>query len=188
MHTSGGLCIAQDPKAAQFPAMPQAAIDTGMVDYVLTPAAHARDADGVRPERAARAAHDRQLAGGSASAELEAILQLLQERTNSDYRQYKQATVLRRIHRRMGIKKVQTLAGYLHLLQRDSVEVTQLSCDILIGVSSFFRDADAFEGSSRWSCRWSRARTPRRPFASGCRAAPPARRPTRWPCCCWRRG
>ncbi len=62
-----------------------------------------------------------------------------------DFRGYKRGTLLRRIERRMGLGQVATLADYLRLLQEDPEEVTRLSQDMLIGVTSFFRDREAFE-------------------------------------------
>ena len=81
----------------------------------------------------------------AAADDLEPILRLLRVRANSDYRHYKKATIVRRIQRRMGITQVAGMAAYLKLLEEDQRELTQLSRDMLIGVSSFFRDAEAFE-------------------------------------------
>ncbi len=76
---------------------------------------------------------------------LESILKLLRVRTTNDYRHYKKPTIVRRIHRRMGIKQISSMADYLKLLREDQAELTQLSRDMLVGVSSFFRDPETFE-------------------------------------------
>jgi two-component system CheB/CheR fusion protein len=140
------MCMAQDPETAQFPAKPQSAIDTGLVGHILPvtqmPAAlvgHAQhaSAEAARPRGTAEAE--------AASDDLESILKLLRVRTSSDYRHYKQTTIIRRIQRRMGIKQVADMAGYLKLLEAGQGELTQLSRDMLIGVSAFFRDPEAFE-------------------------------------------
>ena len=81
----------------------------------------------------------------TAADDLESILKLLRVRTSSDYRHYKKTTIIRRIQRRMGIRQVADMADYLQLLDEDHGELTQLSRDMLIGVSSFFRDPEAFE-------------------------------------------
>ena len=75
----------------------------------------------------------------------ESILKLLRIRAKSDYRYYKKATILRRIQRRMALRQIASMDDYLKLLQKDEAELTQLSKDMLIGVSSFFRDPEAFE-------------------------------------------
>ena len=145
---AGGLCVAQHPDDARFPSMPQSAIGTGLVDEVLSlaqmPAALVAFAGYVRgrvrgPVAEATAAAD------ASSDELEAILKILRVRANSDYRHYKKATIVRRIHRRMALKQISDLARYRELLAEDQRELTQLSRDMLIGVSSFFRDPDAFD-------------------------------------------
>jgi two-component system CheB/CheR fusion protein len=137
--------MVQDPSTAQFPAMPQAAIDIALVDYVLPPAQ--------MPAVLVEFAQHPQLLPSdreeplseSTAGHLEAILKLMRTRTNSDYRHYKPATVLRRIQRRMGLRQVGSMGEYIALLQKDAHEVSLLARDMLIGVSSFFRDADAFE-------------------------------------------
>ena len=145
VHGAGGMCMTQDPATAQFPAMPQCAIDTGLVDHVLpvaqmpealiSYARHARSEEASPTDTAATSALD----------DLEPFLKLLRVRTNSDYRHYKKTTIIRRIQRRIGIKQVEGMADYLKLLETDQGELTQLSRDMLIGVSSFFRDPKAFE-------------------------------------------
>ncbi len=144
VREAGGMCVVQDPKTAQFPAMPQSAIDTGLVDHVLAVAMMPAALVGYAQHAAAQAG-PRKATMVADSDDLEPILKLLRVRANSDYRHYKKATIIRRIQRRMGIKQVAGTAAYLKLLQEDQPELTQLSRDMLIGVSSFFRDAEAFE-------------------------------------------
>jgi len=145
VREAGGLCMAQDPETAQFPAMPQSAIDTGLVDHVLPVA----QMPAALTSYARHASHQVMGPAGTAaettSDDLESILRLLHVRTNSDYRHYKKTTIARRIQRRMGIKQVGGMADYLKLLEEDQGELAQLSSDMLISVSSFFRDPKAFE-------------------------------------------
>jgi PAS domain S-box-containing protein len=145
VRSAGGMCMAQDPGTAQFRVMPQSAIDTGLVDYIL-PADRMPLAllDYVRHPRTVSESPTG-TADAAESDELDSILKLLQSRTNSDYRSYKRGTVMRRVERRMGLKQVDSLADYLKLLQRDRRETVQLAKDMLIGISSFFRDPEAFE-------------------------------------------
>jgi two-component system CheB/CheR fusion protein len=142
---AGGMCIAQDPETAQFPAMPQSAIDTGLVDHVLPVAQMPAALVGYARHTAAQATSSGDTRAEAASDDLEAILKLLRTRANSDYRHYKKATIVRRIQRRMGIKQIASMGDYVKLLKAERGELTQLSRDMLIGVSSFFRDPEAFE-------------------------------------------
>jgi len=148
VRTAGGMCMTQDPGSAQFPAMPQAVIDNGLADYVLSPAQIPSrllefvQRPGIRDTGPAESR-------GEAAGDLDAVLKLIRTRTNSDYSHYKRATILRRIHRRMGLRGVSDMSAYLKLLQEDAEELTQLTKDMLIGVSSFFRDADVFESLRR---------------------------------------
>jgi len=143
---AGGLTIAQDPESAQFGDMPRNAIATGLVDYVLP------------PDRMAEALLDylRQpyVRGGEPAAVLEAegkpggftdILASVLAQTGCDFRCYKKSTTLRRIERRMGLHRISDIAQYHQLLHRDANEVAQLFTDLLINVTGFFRDAEAFE-------------------------------------------
>ncbi len=142
---AGGLCMAQDPNIAQYPAMPQGAIDTGLVDYVLPasqmPAALAAYMRQVQVKTLSRD----ELPIEEASDDLQSILKLLRVRAKSDYQPYKKSTIIRRIRRRMALKQISSIDSYQKLLQTDTGELTQLSKDMLIGVSSFFRDSKAFE-------------------------------------------
>ena len=140
----GGMCMVQDPRTAQFGVMPQSAIDTGLADHVLPagemPAAllaYVRH-HYIAPDNTA----EEDSAGGGDT--LSAILNLLRSRTNSDFRRYKKGTVLRRIQRRMGLRECADLANYLELIRKEPAELVQLGKDMLIGVSSFFRDGEAF--------------------------------------------
>ncbi|MEW6753786.1 MAG: chemotaxis protein CheB [Candidatus Latescibacterota bacterium] len=166
VRSAGGTCMAQDPRTAQFDAMPRSAISTGLVDCVL-PAGQMPQAllAYVRHSRASLA----RSAGGTAAAdpsdELESIVDVLRSRTDTDYRCYKKGTIVRRVQRRMGLKQVPCLADYLTLLRDDPQEAGQLAADMLIGVSSFFRDPAAFDELRRLAIGpLVRGRDPSRPL------------------------
>ncbi|HET7539831.1 MAG TPA: chemotaxis protein CheB [Polyangiaceae bacterium] len=153
----GGLCIAQDPDTAQFPSMPRHLIDAGYADFILPPAempevfiAYARhpyaaehrnlgDGNG---ESGAQPAHDVQQ---REQQQLREILAIVRTRTRYDFTGYKKPTVLRRIQRRMGLNRLTELAKYAKLLRQSAIEVTGLADDLLIHVTGFFRDAEAWE-------------------------------------------
>lgn len=149
---AGGLCIAQDPTTAKFDSMPRHAIASGLVDLVLTPGdmpeallRYARHSyvHAKRPEMAVGPGTD-----GSGPG-LDDVLVLLQARAGYDFGQYKRNTLSRRIHRRMGIVHLEKLDDYLALLTSDPSEAGALVKDLLIHVTAFFRDAEAWEAIDR---------------------------------------
>ena len=146
----GGLTVAQDPAHAQQGEMPRAAIATGMVDWVL-PARDmpARIVSYFRLERAVQLPPEDGPDGepvrpDPGEAELRDVLTFLRTRTGRDFMNYKRATVLRRIARRMQINGVDNLAGYLTCLRTRPGECQALVQDLLISVTNFFRDPDCF--------------------------------------------
>ena len=152
----GGLTIAQDPEEAQHTGMPRNAIATGMVDWVLPVAemprrvAHYVDLErhlSLPPERADEIGENAGRPG--AEAELREVLTFLRTRTGRDFANYKRATILRRIGRRMQVNGVQELADYLGCLRTRPGEASALLQDLLISVTNFFRDADCFDALER---------------------------------------
>jgi len=139
---AGGMIMAQDPETAQFDSMSRSAIATGLVDYVL-PVAEMPGAliKYVQQSyvRAGNKAETEERTNG-----LDAIVSLLADKAQSDFGPYKKTTLLRRIERRMGLNHMDDVADYLAFLRQDSDEVARLAKDMLINVSSFFRDAEAF--------------------------------------------
>jgi two-component system, chemotaxis family, CheB/CheR fusion protein len=136
---AGGMTIAQDPRSAGYDGMPRSAIATQLIDVVTTPReipkllrGYAKHPYITTPESAAHA---------PAAAQ---ILAILREHTGHDFTHYKQNTIRRRIERRMAVHQLTRLDDYLRQLQRLPGEVDALFKDLLIGVTSFFRDAEAF--------------------------------------------
>ncbi len=141
----GGLAIVQDPKEAAYDGMPQSAIATGLVDFVL-PLAR-------MPEVILRFARTRPRVrvpadGGDLNDNEERLLQKifahLMARRNCDFSRYKRSTIMRRIRRRMQMHQIEELGEYLDLLRKESEEARTLADDLLITVTSFFRDREAF--------------------------------------------
>jgi two-component system CheB/CheR fusion protein len=148
----GGLTIAQDPDEAEHPTMPAHAIATSMVDWVLPVGDMAqRVIDYVRLEsRVSLPPEHQELPPKAATdAELETdlreVLGYLRSRTGRDFVNYKRATVLRRIGRRMQVNGVSELSDYLDCLRTRPGETGALLQDLLISVTNFFRDADCFD-------------------------------------------
>lgn len=152
----GGLCLVQQPDDAEFDGMPRAAVASGCADWVLPVAEMpARIGELVRTTREIRlppiddeaetSAITEPHAARLAEATLREILLLLRARTGHDFRKYKRATLLRRLERRLQVHGVPTLPAYLQLLQRDTDEAHALLKDLLIGVTNFFRNPEAFD-------------------------------------------
>lgn len=144
IKSKGGLMIAQDPSEAGFDGMPKSAIATGAVAHVLAlaqvPGILKSHASGSNQTAAAPALP-------SAPDWLHDIIALLRSKTSHDFTLYKKGTLQRRIERRMalaGIKSNET-AHYLNILRKNETEVDNLAKDLLINVTSFFRDPKAFE-------------------------------------------
>ena len=154
---NGGLVIAQDPNDAEFAGMPRAAIDSGAVDVVLPVAAiparlaaiwsNAKNIS-LPPEvedSAPVLVSESALPPEQNEESLRDIIAILRNRTQHDFSKYKRATVLRRIERRMQVREKTTLAQYRDLLREDRSESDALLRDMLIGVTQFFRDTEAFD-------------------------------------------
>lgn len=142
----GGITLAQDPGTAKYDGMPRNAIKAKVADFVLPPheiaAMLARIARS--PESIARAA-ERLPTPKTSEGGLAEIFALLRERTGADFSTYKEATVQRRLLRRMALSKIRNVVDYARLLRQDSSEVDALYEDLLIKVTEFFRDTKTFE-------------------------------------------
>jgi two-component system CheB/CheR fusion protein len=139
----GGMAMVQDPDFADYEGMPRSAIATGLVDYVLMPAkmpaqlmafaAHAFSKMPSTPDQPPKSENT-----------LKKICVLLRDYTGHDFSGYKQNTLLRRVERRMAVQQVESMEDYLRYLQNNSTEGQALFRDLLIGVTNFFRDPEAF--------------------------------------------
>jgi two-component system CheB/CheR fusion protein len=141
----GGMAMAQDPQSTKYDGMPRSAIQTGLVDYVLPPEkmpeqliAYVQHAFGQVTQRATAAIPQTIDA-------LQKIFILLRAHTGHDFTHYKQNTVLRRIERRMAVNQIEYMDGYVRYLQQNPLELEALFRELLIGVTNFFRDPEAFE-------------------------------------------
>jgi two-component system, chemotaxis family, CheB/CheR fusion protein len=142
---AGGVVFVQDPHDAEYPMMPRSAIATGVADFVAgIPEIAERIAEVMHSKAAVR-----NLTEEAASADLRRILGFLRARSGHDFADYKRATVMRRVLRRMQVTRRETLAAYADYLADNPEEAQELFGDLLISVTRFFRDADAFETLAR---------------------------------------
>jgi len=144
VKSTDGMAMVQDPNTAEYPRMPQSAIATGLVDFVL-PVER-------MPEALIKYVQHDYVQGTTAGAEgtegsddLNQILALLRAGTNFDFRCYRKRMLMRRIERRMGLGHFDQLADYRAFLREHPNEVKQLFRDLLISVTNFFRDPEAFQ-------------------------------------------
>ena len=141
-----GLVIAQDPEEAGYDGMPRSAIMTGAVDLVLPVAKIPESLIKYARRMALTRTQNGLLPHEMAPDWLVGIIELLRTKTVHDFRLYKSGTLQRRIERRMAMAAIETddMARYLELLQSDTNELDLLAKDLLINVTSFFRDPKVF--------------------------------------------
>ncbi len=141
----GGMAMAQNPESTQYDGMPRSAIATGLVDFVLPPAE--MPAQLISYVAHAFGKHPRPITVLTPKAEndLKNIFILLRSQTGHDFSQYKPSTIQRRIARRMAVHQIEAMDGYVRYLQQAPAEVEDLFRDLLINVTSFFRDPAAFK-------------------------------------------
>ncbi len=137
----GGMVMAQ---TTEYDGMPRSAIATGLVDYELPPAkmpaqliAYVARAFAKPPDSAATPTPRNENS-------LKKIFILLRAQTGHDFSQYKPSTIQRRVERRMAVHQIETIDGYVKFLQHTPAEIEALFRDMLIGVTNFFRDPEAF--------------------------------------------
>jgi two-component system CheB/CheR fusion protein len=144
----GGLAFAQEEKSAEFPSMPASAIASGCVDFILPPAQIAAELTRIAQHpilRRGRMMQAETPLDGEAEGDLRKVFSLLQALTGVDFSSYKQTTLRRRLTRRMLLKKFERLSDYIAYLRQNPPEVDLLFVDLLINVTSFFRDPETFK-------------------------------------------
>ena len=140
----GGMVLVQDPATAEYDNMPRSAMASGIANYVLPvkkmPKVIATYAHHPYIDQAAST-----VANEGESRETQQLLKIIKERRGYDFAGYKRTTLMRRIERRMGLRGILTLLDYVNLLKHNADEVDALFRDLLIGVTEFFRDAEAWK-------------------------------------------
>jgi len=138
-----GLTMVQSPDSAKFEGMPSSAIATDIVDYVLPPDMMPAQLMAYAEHAAKKATSE--LALTKLPDALQKIFILLRTHTGHDFSGYKQNTICRRIERRMNIHQIEKIPAYVRYLQENPLEIETLFKELLIGVTNFFRDREAFE-------------------------------------------
>ncbi len=144
VKAAGGVTFAQDPKTAQWAAMPLSGIESGDVDFVLSPGRI-----GLQLGRLARRFY-RAPERERSIWDVDKILEILRAETGIDFNRYKQSFVIRRILRQMALQEIGTVAEYLKLLRRDRKERESLADHIFVPFTSFFREAESLKALQRY--------------------------------------
>ncbi|KSV64751.1 hypothetical protein N183_34645 [Sinorhizobium sp. Sb3] len=145
IRAEGGMSLVQAPETAKFDGMPRSAIAAGVADHVLAVEAmpailaaylnhgYVSDRVGVDPGHVA------------GEAAIEQILDVVRARNGHDFGNYKRNTLRRRIHRRMGLRNINTPLDYVNDLRANAEEAAALAADLMISVTGFFRDPEAWK-------------------------------------------
>jgi len=144
---AGGMVVVQDPATAKFDGMPRSAIDTGKVDFVLPAEDMAKEimeCTRRTPLLKSVLGKDGELLDENDVEVLEDILVLVCTHTQTDFSNYKQATINRRVQKRMQHLRIDSMRKYLTHLHENPAEIKQLCQEFFINVTSFFRDPEAF--------------------------------------------
>lgn len=147
----GGITFAQNDASAKFNSMPRAAVSQGCVDFVLTPEEIAEELVQIG-QRPVTSNHPLLLNVEGVAADesnLGKVFQILDVACKHDFTHYKRGTLTRRLTRRVAMLNLNSLAEYIKFLNDNPEEVQALYQDLLIRVTSFFRDPEAFEALTR---------------------------------------
>jgi two-component system CheB/CheR fusion protein len=145
LQAAGGLIFVQDPNDARYDGMPRSAIQTGLADYVL-PAGEIPRQLAVLFERYP-ASKEEPL--DDMPSVIQKVLMVVRSKTGHDFSLYKKNTMIRRIRRRMNVQNLPTPADYVRYLREHPEEVEQLFKELLITVTSFFREPEAFDAMKK---------------------------------------
>ncbi|MFL6443403.1 MAG: chemotaxis protein CheB [Candidatus Sulfotelmatobacter sp.] len=143
IKNAGGITFVQDFESAKYDGMPHSAVEAGVADYVLPPARIAQELVRIQGLPSDRDPHDDAFDGKDRL--LKEVFRLLKTHSKVDFVDYKIGTIRRRILRRMHINRVTELGDYVKILHRSPQEIEALYRDVLINVTSFFRNPEVFE-------------------------------------------
>jgi two-component system CheB/CheR fusion protein len=144
----GGFAIAQDPEEAEYDSMPRNAINAGLIDLVMPAADIPERLKSLRAglQRIHMRVSEEEPPPPESDQDIIAVLKLVRQRTANDFTQYKRPTMTRRIGRRLQVHGLPDVRSYLAFLHEHPDEIPVLLRDLLITVTNFFRDRDAFDG------------------------------------------
>ncbi len=144
IKAEGGMVMAQSPASTEYDGMPRSAIATGLVDFELVPSAMPARIIAYVSHAFGSASRFIVVPGLKPENALNKIFILLRVQTGHDFSHYKPNTIHRRIERRMAVNQIDSMDNYVKYLHQTPGEVDALFRDLLIGVTNFFRDPEAF--------------------------------------------
>jgi len=144
IKAAGGTTIVEDPTMAEHPGMSQSAIDAGVAGSVLPVETMAGQISTLAKRASDEVRKDLTVSPGL-EPDLRAIIDILRIKVGHDFRCYRPNTLIRRVHRRMSLGKIETFADYARFLTENPDEIDQLQKDLQIGVTEFFRQPPAWE-------------------------------------------
>lgn len=146
IQAQGGITLVQDETTARYDGMPRSAIASGAADFILPPDAIGKELARIARHPSLGIEKAKELAPISPQADgIESIFQVLRRATGVDFTHYRPSTIRRRIHRRMIVHKIDRMSDYVKYVLTNPTEVKALYQDMLINVTSFFRNPKAFE-------------------------------------------
>jgi len=145
IKTEGGMAMAQTAESSEYDGMPRNAVATGLVDYQLAPEEMPAQLIAYAAHAHGNASTSSPLPAAQVENAMQKIFTLLRTQTGHDFSQYKPSTIHRRVERRMAVHQLKTIDAYIKHLQKKPAEVEVLLRELLIGVTSFFRDPEAFK-------------------------------------------
>ncbi|MEE4112553.1 MAG: chemotaxis protein CheB, partial [Desulfobacteraceae bacterium] len=145
VKAAGGLTFVQSPDDAAYASMPDSAIASRMVDFILPAAEIAPRLLAVLKHPSIRCIDATPTDEKDPVFDLDQIFSIIQSKTGHDFSSYKRNTVNRRIARRMAVHQLNAFSDYVKVMAKDPAEAGRLVKDMLIGVTRFFRDGSAFE-------------------------------------------
>ncbi|MCF8044729.1 MAG: PAS domain S-box protein [Desulfarculaceae bacterium] len=140
----GGMVMAQDSDSAKFDGMPQSAVSTGIVDYILAPEKMPVELKNYFKHPFIRKVEDIEVEISKDKDYLSKIISIIRDKKGTDFYHYKHTTIVRRLEKRISINQFVSLDDYVHFLEHDPNEVNLLYKELLIGVTSFFREKEAY--------------------------------------------
>jgi two-component system CheB/CheR fusion protein len=142
---TGGMVMVQDEASAKYDGMPRSAINTGLADYVVAPEKMPDKLIGYVSHAIRKTDRKIPIVEGKMPDALAKVFLLLRTHTGHDFSLYKKNTICRRIERRMHVHQIDGIATYVRYLQESERELDVLFKELLIGVTNFFRDPEAYE-------------------------------------------
>ena len=153
IKVNGGFTFAQEPKSAKYTGMPQSAIDSGCVDWILTPEKIAVEITAIVRNRPSVLATPENDQPQSVASQLKKLLINVKQKTRIDFGGYKEGTLWRRIERRMSANHLVQFEDYLRFTEENPDELDRLSKDILISVTAFFAIRKPLPSSGKSSAK-----------------------------------